>query len=253
MKKAKKPKPRQRQTALDRLAAKLRTALRRETTNIIEIGNLLIESRKHLEHGDWLPWLSRNFDLSFRTAQNYCAAAEYVARKSKSETVAHFANLSASLLHRLAAGQFHADEEAAILDASRKGRVDEDAAWAIRDAFEAAELAAADADDADDQDDDDADAGDDAAKEDAESAAYLDGPPPVLPEPAENLAPTNVALRQFDQAISALKQVMTKPSKQFAKTIHSAEVLAHVEDFIRAVREDLLIARVTGTEKELQE
>ena len=50
-------------TELDRIATRLRTALRRETTNIIEIGNLLIESRKHLDHGEWQPWLAEHFDL----------------------------------------------------------------------------------------------------------------------------------------------------------------------------------------------
>ena len=68
-------------SALDRLTTQLRTALRRETKNIIEIGKLLIEVRKHLQHGEWQPWLAENFDLSIRTAQNYFEAAEYVARK----------------------------------------------------------------------------------------------------------------------------------------------------------------------------
>ena len=68
---------------LDRLAAKLRTALRRETMNIIEIGNLLIESRELFAdgHGEWLPWLEKNFDRSERSAHRYIAAAEYVVAK----------------------------------------------------------------------------------------------------------------------------------------------------------------------------
>ena len=69
MKKTKAPTPRS--TTLDQLVAKLRTALQRETTNIIEIGNLLIESRKLLEHGEWLPWLAKNCDRNIRTALNY--------------------------------------------------------------------------------------------------------------------------------------------------------------------------------------
>ena len=55
--------------------------LRRETTDVILIGNLLIESRKHLEHGEWQVWLAENFDLSYRTAVNYCDAAEFVERR----------------------------------------------------------------------------------------------------------------------------------------------------------------------------
>jgi Protein of unknown function (DUF3102) len=129
MKKARKAKASTRKTTLDRLAAKLRTALRRETTDIIEIGNLLIESRKYLEHGASQPWLSENFDLSYHTALNYVSAAEYVARKSKSEMVLHFENLSPTVLYRLAAGHYSEQEEAAILDATRKRRVDQDVVY----------------------------------------------------------------------------------------------------------------------------
>jgi hypothetical protein len=102
-----------RKTALDQLSAKLRIALCRETTNIIEIGNLLIESRKLFadEHGEWLPWLEKNFDRSERSAQRYIAAAEYVA---KSDTVADFSNLAPSVLYQLADEGYTEQEEAAI-------------------------------------------------------------------------------------------------------------------------------------------
>src|SRR5262249_51247989 len=86
MTKAKKTKASQRRTKLDRLATRLRAALKRETANAVVIGRLLIESRNHLDHGEWQPWLAKNFDLSYRTALNYVSAAEYVARKGKSET-----------------------------------------------------------------------------------------------------------------------------------------------------------------------
>jgi hypothetical protein len=56
-----------------------------------------------------------------------------------------------------------------------------------------------------------------------------------VPPPAPNPPPTDFALQDFDQAISALKRLRTKPSTQFAKTIHSADDLEGVEDFIRAV------------------
>jgi hypothetical protein len=232
MKKAKKTKAR-RETALDRLAGRLHAALMRATRDVILIGNLLIESRKHLQHGDWQPWLAENFDLSYRTAVNYCAAAEYVERKSKSATVADFACLSPTVLYALAAGQYNEQEEAAILAATHKRRVDYDRASAICEALAPAD--ADDAEDADDQDDDGKDDGDDGAEEDVEIGAILDGPPPAVPPPAPNLAPPDFALRDFDQAISALKRLMTKPSAQFVSTIHSADELEGVESFIRAV------------------
>jgi hypothetical protein len=231
MKKAKKTKVLRRRSELDRLAAQVRKVLRRTTRDAIEIGNLLIKSRKYLEHGEWMPWLAENFDLSYRTAVNYCDAAEYVAQKCN---VADFTNLSSSVLYWLAAGHYSAEEEAAILAATREGRVDETRVAAICDA-----LAPPDDDAADD--DREAD-GDDDAKEappdpeiDPEIEAILDGPPPPVPPPAPLPPPPDFALRDFDQAISVLKRLMTKSSVQFASTIHSANDLETVEAFIHAV------------------
>jgi hypothetical protein len=173
----------QRRTELDRIVTQLRTLLRRDTTSIIEKGKLLLQSRELLanEHGDWQDWLAKNFDLSLRTAQNYCAAAEYVARKSA--TVADFANLSPSVLYWLAGGDYNEQEEAAILAATHAGRVDQEAAVAICE-----KLAPADDDDADDADDgdedSDEDSGDEGGGEDADTSAILDGPPPAVPPPA---------------------------------------------------------------------
>jgi hypothetical protein len=229
MKKAKKTKA----TALDRITARLRTALKRETANVIEIGNLLIESRKHLQHGDWQAWLAENFDLSYRTALRYVSAAEYVARKGKSDTVSHFANLSPTVLYRLAEGRFDESAEAAILAASRERRVDEDAAWEICE-----KLASPD-DDSGDAEDQDDDGGDDdaepAAAEDSDIAAVLDGPPPAVPPPAPIPPPTDFAVRDFDQAIGTLKRLMTKSPVQFDGTTHTVEDLEMVDSFIRAV------------------
>jgi hypothetical protein len=231
MKKAKKTKAPQRRTELDRIVTQLRAALRREVTNVIEIGKLLIESRKHLDHGEWQPWLAKNFDLSYRTALNYVSAAEYVARKGKSETVSHFANLSPGVLYWLAAGHYDAQEEAAILAAAREGRVDQDAAVAICDALAPPE----NDDDADDQEGDD----DAPPEEDPESKEILDGPPPAVPPPAPIPPPLNFALRDFDQAIGTLKRLMTKSAAQFGDTAHTVEDLKKVRDFIRAVADEL--------------
>jgi hypothetical protein len=183
MTKAKKTKAPQQRTELDRIAARLRTALRRETKNVIEIGNLLIESRKHLEHGEWQSWLAENFHLSDRSALNYANAAEYVA--SKSETVSDFANLAPTILYRLAAGLYYTEEEeAAILAATQEGRVDFETASAICDAL------APDDDDTDDADDQDDSSADDDA--DPESEAILAaGADPAVPPPAPIPPPTD--------------------------------------------------------------
>jgi len=231
-KKAKKAKL----TELDRIAALIRGALKRETTNIIEIGNFLIESREHLEHGDWQDWLGKNFDLSYRTARNYIGAAEYVENvESKSATVApfDFENLSPTVLYWLAAGcNYNEQEEAAIWAAAREGRVDHMRAKAICEALAQAVEAA-------EQKDGDKDGGADGAKEDADISAILDGPPPAVRPTPPNPPPTDFALQNFNEAISTLNRLKTKLPAQFAKTSHSADDLESVEIFIHAVSASL--------------
>jgi Protein of unknown function (DUF3102) len=220
MKKVKKTK-----ATLDRIVAQLRTMLRRATKDVIVIGKLLIESRKHLEHGEWQDWLQGHFDLSYRTAVNYCEAAEYVARKSKSETISDFTALAPTVLYWLAAGHYTAEEEAAILAATRKCRVDQTRASAICDALTPP----------DSEQPDQPDGADEAveAAEDPQSTAILDGPPPDVPPPAPNTT-TDFTLRAFDQAVNALKQLMTKPAARFAYSVHASD-LEGVESFLRAV------------------
>ena len=229
MKKGKKTKASTRKTGLDRIVAQLRTMLRRETTDVILAGNLLIESRKHLEHGEWQPWLVENFDLSLRTAQNYVAAAEYVAQIGN--VVADFSNLAPTVLYALAAGHYNTEEEEAILTATHKGRIDQTRASAVCDALAPPPTA----DDADDDDAADHDGGDAEAAEDPESTAILDGPPPDVPPPAPIAPPPHFALQAFDEAVTALKKIMTRPAVQFAATVHAGD-LEGVESFIRAIR-----------------
>src|SRR5215831_10933898 len=220
----------QRETAVDRIVTQLRTILRRRTSDVVKAGNLLIKARELFakEHGEWLVWLAENFDLSPRTAQRYVAAAEYVQKRH----VSHFANLSASVLYRLAEGDFDERVEAAILAEARERRVGEDAMWAICE-----KLAPPDDDDdghdhgGDDHHDDGGDDGGPAAAED-EIAAIFDNPPTPPAGSSENLAPTDFARRDFDQAISVLKRLMTKSAAQFDDIIHSADDLRNVASFI---------------------
>ena len=37
---------------------------------VIGLGNCLIEAKAQLSHGEWLPWLSENLNLSDRVAQH---------------------------------------------------------------------------------------------------------------------------------------------------------------------------------------
>jgi len=221
-----------RKTVLDKIAARLRTILRRRTTDVVAAGKELIKARKdHVPSGKWQGWLAENFDLDVRTAQNYSSAAEYVARKS--ETVSDFAkrvsNLAPTLLYDLAAGNYSEQQEAAILAAAAEGqRVNIRRATEICDELEAPNDD--DVDETDAGDDGDQDAGDaDAA---AEANKILDGPPPAVPSPPEE----DPALRDFDAAIGTLKRVMTsRPIAQFARTVHNSDDLGTVAHFIRAV------------------
>ena len=54
-------------------------ALKREATDIIAIGNLLIEAKEAVDYGDWRAWLAANFGSSSRTADNYMSAANFAA------------------------------------------------------------------------------------------------------------------------------------------------------------------------------
>ena len=46
---------------LPTIEAELRVALKRETFDIIAIGDLLTEAKRQVGHGRWLPWLTRQF------------------------------------------------------------------------------------------------------------------------------------------------------------------------------------------------
>src|SRR5262249_1271924 len=123
-----------------------------------------------------------------------------------------------------------------ILAQAKAGkRIDQDRAFEICEALAPPDNDADGADDADDQDDDGGDDAEPAAAENPEITAIIDGPPPKVPETAPHPPPTDYALRDFDQAISALKRLMTKQSTQFARTIHSGHDLENVASFIRAV------------------
>jgi hypothetical protein len=160
------------------------------------------------------------------------AAAEYVARKGKSETISHFANLSPTVLYELAGGDYDEQEEKAILAASRKGRVDQTCAEEICNKLASQPGDANPANEADDDGEAEAVA---AAAEDPEIKAILDGPPPEVPPAPAFTTPPNTALITFDHAVSSLKAVLTKLPAQFTGTAHSADDLEKVEAFIRAV------------------
>jgi Protein of unknown function (DUF3102) len=58
------------------------------TEKAIRIGDLLIQQKAKLEHGDWLLWLETNVDFTPRTAQNYIRLHEE-RQEFKYETLSH--------------------------------------------------------------------------------------------------------------------------------------------------------------------
>jgi hypothetical protein len=64
---------------LREIAANLQIALRSKPTDVIAVGNLLIEARDQLDHGDFLPWV-KEFDVKVSSAYNYIYAARFVAK-----------------------------------------------------------------------------------------------------------------------------------------------------------------------------
>src|SRR5437763_6680995 len=71
---------RKNERSLDMIADSLHRA---ERTNVIDIGDLLLEAKGQCEHGQWLAWLSAEFTWSEDTAARYMKIAT-VAGKFRS-------------------------------------------------------------------------------------------------------------------------------------------------------------------------
>jgi hypothetical protein len=84
---------------LDELEQEFAATLTNDVPNIIRRGELLIEIKETLGHGEWLPWLRKKFALSQSTAQNYMNAATFAG---KYPTVRDL-KIGARALYRLAA------------------------------------------------------------------------------------------------------------------------------------------------------
>lgn len=69
--------------SLPEIADRIRHALH---NNVIEIGDLLLQAKAQLDHGQFQTWAESELGIRPRSAQNYMNAAAFV--KDKSETVA---------------------------------------------------------------------------------------------------------------------------------------------------------------------
>jgi Protein of unknown function (DUF3102) len=61
----------------------------------IDAGNLLLEAKARLKHGEWLPWLDANVECSARTAQAYMRVARYAEELDKNADLSHLSLVGA--------------------------------------------------------------------------------------------------------------------------------------------------------------
>ena len=196
--------------------------------DVIEIGRLLIEAKGQAEHGEWLPWLEREFDFSDRTAENYMAAHRFA---EKFETVSNL-KLTLSALYFLARCDRSRWIEA-VLTAAATRRVTRVDAWGIVDQIRRTEHGAETEAKTDDQR---------TRETEAERAAeeILNGQPPSLPplgDDAENdlrfgLASEPTAETQdLIDAVKLLLPIYTKPLSRFVDVPYGSEQLRALQDF----------------------
>jgi hypothetical protein len=104
-------------SVLAKHADTIRQLSKQTVENIIEIGRRLVDCRdNHLEHGEWLPWLQREFGWSDRTALNFIRVYE----QSKSENFSDL-NLPVSSLYLLAAPSTPETAKSEIIKRAKTG------------------------------------------------------------------------------------------------------------------------------------
>jgi hypothetical protein len=84
---------------LARHAAEIRRIGKQTVSGVIEMGRRLIECKKLAGHGNWLPWLEKEFGWTDKTAENFMNVARFSA--DKIETVSNL-NLPMRGLYLLA-------------------------------------------------------------------------------------------------------------------------------------------------------
>ena len=71
---------------INRLHGEVGEGLRLTVEKTIRIGELLIEQKAKLAHGDWIPWIKANLTFPVRTAQRYVACWQNREKLNTSST-----------------------------------------------------------------------------------------------------------------------------------------------------------------------
>src|SRR5262249_14835553 len=87
------------------IVEEIRETLRRDNSNIIRRGELLIEAKAMVEHGEWLSWLERYFDMSEDTAERLMSVARFADRFRILRNMA-LSHLPKGVLYALASGDY---------------------------------------------------------------------------------------------------------------------------------------------------
>ena len=194
--------------------------------------------KEQLDHGEWLPWLKKNFGSTNKTAENYMNAARFAA---KFEIVSNL-KLRPTALYRLGrelddpTGLYNRQAIEAILKAAETRWINADEARAIAKALQPPkpdraieEIVAGPASEAIKAE---RAAAEQAAR--AEIDDIIDGSPPEL-SPASEPAVRDVILPPFDQAVATLAQLQTKPLGSFVATTHKPDKIRAISIFLQEV------------------
>lgn len=103
---------------LDSIAEELKARSQTFKYNIFEIGKLLYEVKKNLPHGEFQPWVEKNFELGYRTA-HHCMSV-FLVCMGHPEVIQYF---NASCLYLIAKPSFPGGLREALFDGA-KGPVD---------------------------------------------------------------------------------------------------------------------------------
>jgi hypothetical protein len=205
---------------IEAIASDLKLALTREASNVIAIGDLLLEAREAVDHGDWVAWLAANFGSSRKTSYNYMCAANFAA---KWVTVTHL-KLRPTALYLLGShlddgpdDLFSPEAIEAILKVAESEWVNDERAHAIAKSF----VQPLENDEQEER-----------GYTDEEIKDMLDGPPPVLPQPPP---PVPVSSVRLDELLEMMARLQTKPLAEFFGITHTPDQLHAAAAFLDAL------------------
>jgi Protein of unknown function (DUF3102) len=108
--------------ALVEHANAIRALRSRIVSDVAEIGRRLIEVKKIVGHGNWLPWLDREFGWTDHTALNFMRVHEFVVGLSNSKTVSDLVlTLPVSSVYLLAAPSTPPEAQDEIIERAKAG------------------------------------------------------------------------------------------------------------------------------------